>query len=94
MLIRLKVEMLFYVYILQCENGFLYTGYTSNLHERLAEHFSGRGCRFTKSNKPLKLIYIEKLSTQKSAMTREISIKRMKREEKLKLASKFINSLD
>lgn len=86
--------MLFYVYILQCEHGFLYTGYTSNLYERLAKHFSGRGCHFTKSNKPLKLIYLEKHTSQKSAMKREISIKKMKREEKLKLASKFMNRLD
>jgi putative endonuclease len=80
---------MFYVYVLQCEHGFLYTGYTSSLYERLTEHFSGKGCRFTKSNKPLKLIYYEKHSTQKSAMKREITIKKMKREEKLKLASKF-----
>ena len=78
--------MLFYVYILQCEHGFLYTGYTSNLYGRLIEHFSGRGCRFTKSNKPLRLIYFEKHSTQKSAMKREFTIKKMKREEKFKLA--------
>ncbi len=80
---------MFYVYVLQCENGFLYTGYTSSLYERLIEHFSGKGCRFTKANKPLRLVYYEKHSTQKSAMKREISIKKMKREEKLKLASRF-----
>jgi putative endonuclease len=80
---------MFYVYVLQCENGFLYTGYTSSLYKRLTEHFSGKGCRFTKSNKPIKMIYFEKHSTQKSAMKREISIKKMKKEEKLKLALKF-----
>jgi putative endonuclease len=81
------VEMLFYVYILQCNHGFLYTGYTSNLQERLSEHFAGRGCRFTISNKPLKLIYFEVHSTQKSAMNRELAIKKMRRKEKLKLVS-------
>jgi putative endonuclease len=79
--------MLFYVYILQCEHGFLYTGYTSNLYERITEHFSGRGCRFTMSNKPLKLIYFEMHSTRKSAMKRELAIKKMSRQEKLKLVS-------
>ncbi len=77
---------LFYVYILQCEHGFLYTGYTSKLSKRLVQHFSGNGCRFTTFNKPLRLLYFEVHSTRKSAMNRERTIKRMKRKEKLKLA--------
>ena len=81
------MKVVFYVYILECEHGFLYTGYTSNLYARLTEHFSGRGARFTTFNKPLKLIYFETHSARKSAIKRELTIKKMRRKEKLKLAS-------
>ncbi len=79
---------MFYVYILQCEHGFLYTGYTTSLYRRLCEHFSGRGCRFTSFNKPLRLLYFEIHSSKKSAIKRECKIKKMKKKEKLQLSLK------
>lgn len=77
--------MSFYCYILECADGTFYTGWTVDPDRRVAVHNKGRGARYTRTRCPVRLVYVEELPDQKSAMKREIAIKRMKRERKIKL---------
>ena len=74
-----------YVYILSCADGTLYTGWTNDPEKRLAAHNAGRGAKYTRSRRPVELVYRECLPTREEAMSREATIKRMPRTEKLKL---------
>ena len=74
-----------YVYILRCGDGSLYTGITDNIPRRLAAHQAGRGAKYTRGRGPLKLVYQEEVSDKPAALRREIEIKRMKRAEKERL---------
>ena len=75
---------MWFVYIILCEDRSFYTGITNNLEKRLAEHKSGKGGRYTRSHKPLKIIYSEQLLTQSEALKREIEIKSWSKKEKIK----------
>ena len=74
-----------YVYILRCGDGSLYTGITDNMPRRLASHQAGRGAKYTRGRGPLKLVYQEEVSDKPAALRREIEIKRLKRAEKERL---------
>ncbi len=74
-----------YVYILRCGDGSLYTGITDNIPRRLAAHQAGRGAKYTRGRGPLKLVYQEEVSDKPAALRREIEIKRLKRAEKERL---------
>lgn len=71
-----------YVYILRCRDGTLYTGYTNNLDGRIAKHNAGRGAKYTASRGPVKLVYHEPADTKADATKREIQIKRLTRAKK------------
>ena len=76
----------FYVYILECADKTLYTGYTNDLEKRLKAHNEGKGAKYTKNRLPVKLVYHEEFDDKKEAMSREWHIKhRLTREEKIKL---------
>ena len=77
--------MLWYVYILRCGDGTLYTGITDNVPRRLAAHRSGRGAKYTRGRGPLELVYQEEVPDKPAALRREIAIKRLTRQEKEKL---------
>lgn len=74
-----------YCYIVECVDGTYYTGWAVNPEKRVAMHNNGRGARYTSTRRPVKLVYTEELPDRKSAMKREIAIKKMKREGKMKL---------
>jgi putative endonuclease len=74
-----------YVYILECADGTLYTGYTTALGRRLAAHEAGRGARYTRGRGPVTLRYVEIWPSRGAALRREREIKRMGREAKLRL---------
>ena len=59
------------VYILQCADGSLYTGWTNNLEHRVEAHNVGKGAKYTKSRRPVKLVYFETYSSKEEAMRRE-----------------------
>ena len=80
----------YYVYMLRCRKGALYTGYTGNLKRRLGEHEAGRASRFTRARLPVRLVYAEKQNSLKVAMRRERQIKGMTRRQKLALISKKV----
>lgn len=74
-----------YIYILECSDGTLYTGYTNDLNKRLATHNEGKGAKYTKSRLPVKRVYEEVYDTKSDAMKREYAIKQLSRFQKLKL---------
>ena len=74
-----------YVYILRCADDTLYCGWTTELQARLTAHNSGRGAKYTRSRRPVELIYVEKYEDRHDALSREWHIKRMSREEKERL---------
>ncbi|MBT0160377.1 GIY-YIG nuclease family protein [Candidatus Bathyarchaeota archaeon A05DMB-2] len=75
----------FYVYILLCMDGSFYTGYTQNIDARARLHASGKGARYTKAHKPLKLVHVELFDSRGTAMKREREIKKMTHQQKLNL---------
>lgn len=81
----------YHVYILLCENGSYYTGYTKDLNSRVQQHVKGIGARYTQMHKPTKLVYVEPYKTIKEAMIRERAIKRLRHIEKSKLAKQGRN---
>ena len=74
-----------YCYIVECVDGTYYTGWAIDPERRVAVHNKGLGAKYTKTRLPVKLVYIEELPDRKSAMKREIAIKKMKRSKKQKL---------
>ena len=77
--------MICYCYIVECADGTYYTGWTVNPEKRLAVHNKGKGARYTRTRCPVKLVYVEELPDRKTAMKREVAIKRMERERKKRL---------
>jgi len=77
------------VYIIRCKDDKLYTGITSDLTRRLAEHNSGCGGRFTRFRKPVKLVYCQSVESKPVARRREIEIKKMGRGKKIELVRSF-----
>ena len=71
-----------YVYILECADGTLYTGWTNDLEKRVAAHNAGQGAKYTRSRRPVRLCYYEAFEDKNEALRRECAIKRLAREEK------------
>ena len=74
-----------YTYILRCADGSLYCGWTNHLDKRIEAHNLGKGAKYTKGRRPVTLAYYEEFTTREEAMKREAAIKRLSRQEKLKL---------
>lgn len=74
-----------YVYILECADGSLYTGWTNRLTDRIAAHNAGKGAKYTKSRLPVKLVYYETFDDERKARSREWHIKQLTRAEKIAL---------
>lgn len=74
-----------YVYMLRCADASLYTGMTDDVQKRFAAHASGRGAKYTRGRGPLELVYTEELPDKSAALKRETAIKKLSRQEKLKL---------
>ena len=74
-----------YVYILRCGDGTLYTGISDDVARRLAAHRSGKGAKYTRGRGPLELVYQEQVPDKAAALRREAAIKRLRRREKERL---------
>ena len=74
-----------YCYIVECADGTYYTGWAIDPEKRVAIHNKGRGAKYTRTRRPVKLVYVEEQPDRKAAMKREIAIKKMGREGKKKL---------
>ena len=75
-----------FIYILQCADGTLYTGWTTDLENRINAHNSGSGAKYTRGRGPVRLLYSEVFETKGEALKREKEIQKMTRVRKLKLA--------
>ena len=76
---------LYYCYILRCQDGSYYTGWTTDPHRRLKEHAAGRGARYTRARLPVVLAYVEPQPDRPTAMRRERALKALSRSRKRKL---------
>lgn len=74
-----------YLYIVECRDGSLYTGITDDIPRRLEQHNSGKGAKYTRGRGPVCLRYQETCGTHGDALRREIQVKRLSRKEKLEL---------
>ena len=77
----------FYCYILECADGTFYTGWTTDPPRRERQHNAGTGARYTRTRRPVKMVYIEEQLDRGVAQRREMAIKRLSREKKKKLIS-------
>ena len=82
-----------YTYMLRCADGTLYTGWTNDLDKRLAAHNAGRGGKYTRTRIPVVMVYAETHEDKRDAQRREYAIKRLTREEKLRLLESEQNIL-
>jgi putative endonuclease len=74
--------MAFFCYLLECADGSFYTGWSTDPERRCRQHNAGRGARYTRSHRPVRLVYVEELPDRPSAMRREVQIKRLGRADK------------
>jgi putative endonuclease len=80
---------MYFVYILKCNDGTLYTGITSDLTRRVEEHNSSKlGAKYTKARRPVKLIYSKEFADRSAALIEEARIKKLSRSEKLNFLGK------
>ncbi len=77
------------LYILQCKDGSLYTGITDHLAHRLQAHGTAKGAKYTRGRGPFVLRYTESCESHSHALRREIQVKRLTRQEKLKLIETY-----
>lgn len=82
---KIPTDNSYYVYLLKCEDGSLYCGWTTNLIQRFKAHQSGKGAKYTKAHKPLEIYYYESYADSTSAKKREYEIKQMSHHEKMAL---------
>lgn len=83
------MEKQWFVYILRCGDGSVYTGITTDVERRLEMHRSGKGAKYTRGRGPLEAVYHERCATHSDALKREWAIKSLPREEKLHLIAQF-----
>jgi putative endonuclease len=80
-----------YVYVVECSDGTLYTGYTKDVERRVEEHNAGEGAKYTRGRTPVEVVHVEEYTTRSEAMSREAEIKKMSRKEKERLADGVIS---
>lgn len=76
---------MFYIYLLECKDGSIYTGFTTDLKRRFNEHCSGRGGSYTRSKGAKRILYFEQFESRSSALKREAEIKGWRKNEKIRL---------
>lgn len=74
-----------YIYIVRCKDDSLYTGYTNNVEARIKKHNDGKGAKYTKTRRPVVLVYQESFETKSEALKREYEIKTYSRTKKIQL---------
>ena len=77
--------MTWHIYIIECNDGSLYTGITNDLDKRITAHNAGLGAKYTKSRRPVRLCYSETASDRSQASQRECAIKSLQKSAKLEL---------
>lgn len=80
-----KAESCHFTYIVRCRDGSLYTGWTTDLARRVETHNSGKGAKYTRSRRPVELVYYEEFAMKEDALRREREIKKLTRTAKEQL---------
>lgn len=83
-----RARSFYYVYVLLCDDGSYYTGYTNDVPSRLERHEKGRGARYTKMRRPKRIVYVQRFLTRSAAMRKERQIKSLSHDQKHDLAMK------
>ncbi len=78
----------YFVYLIECEDGSIYTGITTDVKRRFEEHAAGKGARYTRAHKVKRVIHTEFHRTRSGALKREAAIKKMPRKKKLVVIKK------
>lgn len=81
-----------HVYLLRCRDDSLYCGISNDLAARVARHNSGRGAKYTRSRRPVRVVYARRLKDRSTALKHEYRIKQMSKAEKEKLCARRIYS--
>ncbi|HEX4404887.1 MAG TPA: GIY-YIG nuclease family protein [Polyangia bacterium] len=76
-----------FVYVVRCADGSLYTGISTDVTARVAAHNAGRGARYTRSRRPVELVHTERKNSQSTALKREAAIKAWPRARKMTLVA-------
>lgn len=84
------METKWYLYILRCGDGTLYTGITPDVEKRLEAHRSGKGAKYTRGRNPLELAYQEECGSHSEALKREAAVKKLSRQQKEMLIREII----
>jgi putative endonuclease len=93
--VTMSDEALFHhVYIVQCRDGTLYTGYARDVNQRVRAHNEGHGAKYTRGRRPVRLLYTEACASKGAALRREHEIKAKSREAKLDLIKQSVNKDD
>ena len=74
-----------FVYVVSCRDGSLYTGISTDVEARIARHNDGRGARYTRARRPVQLLYVERKRSRSNALRREAAIKCLSRAQKMEL---------
>ena len=82
------MERKWFVYILNCADGTLYTGITNDLDRRIKAHNAGTASKYTRVRRPVSIVYSEEVETKGDALRRELQIKRLTRSEKMAIITK------
>ena len=82
------MERNWFVYILNCSDGTLYTGITNDLDRRIKAHNAGTASKYTRVRRPVSIVYSEEVETKGDALRRELQIKRLTRSEKMAIITK------
>lgn len=88
------MEREYWVYMLQCGDGSLYAGWTTDPEKRLRCHQSGKGAKYTRSRLPVKLAYLERCADESGARKRECELKKLSRHQKLLLSEMWEEEKD
>jgi putative endonuclease len=84
---------MYHLYILECSDKTLYTGIAIDVHKRVEAHnYSPRGAKYTRSRRPVKLVYVRRFRTRSNALKAEIKLKQLTRAEKLALINQPPNN--
>ncbi len=83
----LRPESVHYVYVVECVDGSYYTGYTTDVERRVAEHNAGTGAKYTRGRAPVEVRHVESYDSKSTAMSREYEIKQFSRARKERLVS-------
>ena len=85
---------IWFVYLLQCNGGVLYTGITPDVTERFRKHVNGKGAKFTRINRPIRVLASKPFGTRSEASKAEWRVKNLPREQKLTLVSQWLAEVE